>query len=324
MAVYTHVDENALAAFLKSYAIGAPVRFEGIAQGVENTNYFLETGDGRFILTLFEKRVRADDVPYFLAAMDHFAAAGAPTPKPVETVDGRTLGTLADRPAVIISFLDGRPEMAPGPAHCASVGETLAFLHGAASGFERHRANDLSLGGWRRLAEKCRADADRCAPGLAGFIDDELCALSAAWPDVGRSELRRGLVHADLFPDNVFFGVGDEARPVVSGVIDFYFSCTDFFAYDLAVTVNAWASDNGSWRADNAASLIECYLSARPLNDAERDAFPLFLRGAALRFLLTRLHDWLHQVEGAVVAVKDPLEYRDLLARHQKTTFEFS
>ncbi|MFZ5618580.1 MAG: homoserine kinase [Pseudomonadota bacterium] len=307
MAVYTHVGEDDLRRLLDDFDIGELISFAGVEQGVENTNYFLTTTGGRFILTLFEKRVAEKDLPFFMAAMAHLAR-GAPAPKPAPDRKGAIFKTVCGRPAVIISFLEGRQRMTPSPDECRSVGDLNARLHLAADGFALRRDNNLSLEGWKALAGGCAAGADSCAPGLGDLIADEISFLSAAWP----KDLPFGLVHADLFPDNVFFHDGR-----ISGVIDFYFACTDYFAYDLSITTNAWASRGGRWSEPHAKALIEGYDSVRPLSPSERAAMPTLLRGASIRILLTRLHDWLHQVDGALVAVKDPLEYRDLLEFHR-------
>lgn len=224
--------------------------------------------------------------------------------------EGGVISTLADRPAAIISFLEGRPIMEPNAQNCAAFGQAVAALHNAVGDFEQTRPNPLSLDGWRELADQCRARADECAPGLGGLIDDELSLLAEQWP----MGLPQGVVHADLFPDNVFFQNGD-----ISGFIDFYFSCTEFFAYDLAIAVNAWCFDkNAAFHKDKALSLVEAYQNKRTLSPTEVEAFPLLLRGSALRFLLTRLYDWLNQDPNALVTVKNPLEYRDIILFHRE------
>lgn len=308
MAVYTPVARAELDDFLITYDLGALLDFDGVEQGVENTNYVVTTARGRFVLTLFEKRADAADLPFFFDAMAHVAARGIPAPAPIAAGTGRLHATLKGRPAAIFSFLDGRQRMGPTSADCRAMGVLNAQLHRAAGGFAPARRNSLSLSGWRELAETCHARADEAATGLVALIDDELAYLGPNWPQ----DLPSGLVHADLFPDNVFFK-DDE----ISGVIDFYFACTDLFVYDLALTLNAWAAAGELWRDEAAIALLEGYRTVRVLSAAEKAALPVCLRGACLRILLTRLHDWLHRVEGAVVAVKDPLEYRDLLLFHR-------
>ena len=309
MAVYTHVGGDDLTRLLADYDLGAVTGYEGVAQGVENTNYILTTARGRFILTLFEKRVAEADLPFFMAAMEHLAKGGAPVPMPVPDRKGKIFNRVCGRPATIFSFLHGRQHMTPSAADCREMGVMTARLHRAAAGFALRRPNTLSLGGWKLIAEKCAADAGRCAPGLGAIVADELTRLEEIWP----LALPDGLVHADLFPDNVFFNDG-----AISGVIDFYFACTDFYAYDLALTLNAWSADDGVWGAERASALVAGYQHVRRLTHAECAAMPTLLAGAALRILLTRLHDWLHRIDGAVVTVKDPLPYRDLLLFHRR------
>ncbi len=309
MAVYTHVSPSDARALLQEFDIGDLVDLTGVPQGVENTNYFLTTSRGRYVLTLFERRVAEADLPFFFDAMAHFAAHGLPTPAPIYDRNGSALQRVAARPAVLSTFLDGSPRMTPTEDECARLGAMLARMHLAGADFPRQRPNALGLAGWERLAALTRPQADRLTPGLSRLIGEEI--------DFARAhtygELPLGLVHTDLFPDNVFF-VGSE----ISGVIDFYFACTDSFAYDLAVTLNAWASRNGEYLDPQAAALLGGYRSIRPLPAAEAAALPSLLRCAALRFLLTRLYDWLNQVDGAVVAVKDPLEYERLILRHRR------
>jgi homoserine kinase type II len=306
MAVYTHVGAAALAEFLADFDLGPETAFQGIPQGVENTNYALTTPRGKFVLTLFERRVREADLPFFMAAMAHLRRSGVPSPEPIGDRQGHLIKRLAGRPAAILRFLDGAPKDPPAAEDCRRAGQLSAQLHRGAEGFPLRRANALGLAAWRALAASCAKSGDAA---LTALIDDELRYLSDHWPH----GLPCGLIHADLFPDNVLFRDG-----AVSGVIDFYFSCTDSFAYDLALAANAWASSNGAFDRARARALFEGYRSARLLAESERRAMPILLRGAALRILLTRLYDRLHPVEGAIVAMKDPLEYRDLLEFHRR------
>jgi homoserine kinase type II len=309
MAVYTEVGDDELEGFLASYDIGGLVAFKGIAEGVENSNFLLETTKGRFILTLYEKRVAEADLPFFLGLMDHLAARGVECPTPIHGRDGQALRRLAGRPAAIVSFLKGVWPRRPRARHCAELGTAMARLHLAGEGFALKRANALSLAGWRTLVDACRGDADTVAPGLAALIAEELAALEVDWP----RDLPVGVIHADLFPDNAFF-LDDR----LSGIIDFYFACNDFLAYDLAVALNAWCFEpDRAFNATKGRQLIGQYEAVRPLLPAEREALPRLARGAALRFLLTRLYDWLNQVPGALVKPKDPLEYAQKLRFHQ-------
>ncbi len=316
MAVYTQVSDTDLNVFLQRYDIGGFTKKIPIAEGVENTNYRVETTRGIYILTLFEKRTNEADLPFFMALTAHLAAKGLPAPAPIKTKSGEFLGALAGRPAVLIEFLPGRPVMEPGAGHCSAVGAALAGLHDAVSDFRPNRKNALSITQWRSIADACRTSADTCAAGLAALIDDELAFLAANWP----ADLPQGVVHADLFPDNVLFE--DNA---ITGVIDFYFSCTEFFAYDIAIVINSWCFDkHGKLALENARALIAAYLDTRAVTQSEIEAFPIFLRASALRFLLTRLYDWLNQSDGAIVTVKDPLEYRAILEFHRNSYSPFS
>jgi len=308
VAVYTNVSPAELSVFLKLYDQGSLKQITPIAEGVENTNYRIDTDHGRFILTLFEKRVSVDDLPFFMALKAHLAGQGLPAPTPIKTRTGEIIGRLNHRPAVLVEFLDGRPVMAPDAKACSALGDKLARLHRAVSGFGDKRQNPLSLEGWRTLAEKC-AGAERIEKGLTKKITNELSHLESTWP----KGLPEGVIHADLFADNVLF-----QDNTITGLIDFYFACTGFFAYDLAICINAWCFDAQSeFQPENAAALLHAYLQHRPLNEHERRALPVLLRGAAMRFLLTRAYDWLNQEPGALVSVKDPLDYGRILAFHQ-------
>jgi homoserine kinase type II len=303
MAVYTHVSAELLSEFLRGYDCGELVSAKGIAEGVENSNYLVDTNGGRFILTLYEKRVSPGDLPYFLSLLTHLADRGLPVPRPIPDREGRTLQTLEGRPACLIEFLPGISMSDPGALDCRAAGEALGRMHLAAADFAPVRENSLGLAGWHRLGEACGARAAEIDPGLADLIADELAHLDANWP----AGLPRGTIHADLFPDNVLH-VGHE----VTGLIDFYFACTDIRAYDLAVCHAAWtfSADGRDYRHACAAALGQGYRSSYGLSAEEVDAFPTLCRGAALRFLLTRAFDWLNTSAGAVVTLKDPLAFR--------------
>jgi homoserine kinase type II len=309
MAVYTEVSDEELTAFLARYDIGSLLSFKGIAEGVENSNFLLKTDAGQYILTLYEKRVHPGDLPFFLGLMKHLAGRGLPCPTPVHDRFGAALQELAGRPAAIISFLNGYSVRRPRVAHCAPVGGALADMHLAGADFGIARNNALSLAGWRQLADATADKADRLADGLAAEIESELRALESAWPD----GLPRGVIHADLFPDNVFF-----RGETMSGLIDFYFACNDLLAYDLAICLNAWCFEEpNAINITKARALLRGYGERRPLGEAELQALPVLARGAALRFLLTRLYDWFNTAENALVKPKDPLEYRRKLRFHQ-------
>ncbi len=309
MAVYTEISDDALAGFLAQYDLGAVVSFKGIAEGIENSNYLLRTETGAFILTIYEKRVRRADLPFFLGLMEHLASRSFPCATPVRGRDGAALREVAGKPAAIATFLDGVSPRRPRPEHCLLLGEAMARMHLTGADFGMRRRNDLSVAGWRPLYASCGSRADDIEAGLNANLAAELEVLENQWP----KGLPEGVIHADLFPDNVFFL---ESR--LSGVIDFYFACNDFLAYDLAIALNAWCFEqDGAFNITKAGRLFSGYRKVRDLSGAELDALPLLARGAALRFLLTRLADWLNQIEGAFVRPKDPLEYWHKLRFHQ-------
>ena len=302
MAVYTDVAADELAEFLRQYDIGDLLSYKGIAEGVENSNFLLHTSAGYFILTLYEKRVAKGDLPFFLALMTHLAGHGIICPQPVKNKSGEALSSLAGRPAAIITFLEGIWPRKPNATHCAGVGQALARMHLAGRDFAMVRANALAVSGWRPLFDAAAPRADELQHGLRAFIEAELDHLeSNVWP----KNLSAGVIHADLFPDNVFF-LGER----VSGIIDFTFACNDMLAYDVAICLNAWCFESDySFNVTKARAFLNAYGRERQLSDDERNALPLLARGAALRFLLTRLVDFLDVPPGALVRPKDPLEY---------------
>ncbi len=309
MAVYTQIGTRELTGFIETYDIGALLSCKGIAEGVENSNYLLSTAQGRFILTLYEKRVNPDDLPFFLGLMEHLAANGVPCPVPVHDREGKALRHLAGRPAAMVSFLDGMSVHRPQNAHCRELGRAMAKLHVAGGGFALERPNSLSVAGWRELFEKTAPHLEDIAPGLEGEIGAELAFLEDNWP----SHLPRGIIHADLFPDNVFY-IGK----TLSGVIDFYFACRDTLAYDLAICLNAWCFEAGNaFNITKARAILRGYQEERRLNGDEINALPLLARGAALRFFLTRAYDRVNTPDDALVAPKNPREYLDKLRFHR-------
>ena len=309
MAVYTDVAAEELEAFLAGYAIGELLSYKGIAEGVENSNFLLHTSTGNFILTLYERRVAAADLPFFLGLMEHLAGRGITCPQPVKDRSGAMLGEVSGKPAALITFLEGMWIRRPSGRHCGALGEALAKLHRAGADFAGKRANALSVEGWRPLYAAVASRCDNVQPGLAAALAAELAQLEAAWP----RNLPQGVIHADLFPDNVFF-LGDK----LSGLIDFYFACTDALAYDLAICLNAWCFEaDHSYNVTKGRALLQAYAAVRPLASCERQALPMLARGAALRFLLTRLVDWFDERGAALVRRKDPMEYFRKLRFHQ-------
>lgn len=309
MAVYTEVSFEELERLLEQYDIGQPLSFKGIAEGIENSNFYLQTDRGAFILTLYEKRVAAEDLPFFLGLMEHLAERGVHCPLPVKTRGGRALVSLNRRNAAIVTFLTGIALRRPDAAHCAAAATALAGLHKAGEGFPLSRSNALGPKGWRPLAEAIHG-ADTIEDGLGAMISNSLEELVAGWPE----GLPSGVIHADFFPDNVLF-----VQNQVGGVIDFYFACNDFYVYDLAIMLNSWCFElDGSYNITKGQAVIQAYRAARSLSEAEIAALPVLMRGAALRFLLTRTYDWLNPDPNALVRPKDPREYSKKLRFHNK------
>ena len=308
MAVYTEVSDTDVIAFVAQYDIGAVQSCKGIAEGIENSNFLLTTDQGPFILTLYEKRVKRQDLPFYLGLKRHLSAKGIPCPTPIADRRGHMQSELCNRPAAIVSFRQGMWPRRVTPGNCAALGAAMAAMHLAGADFPLKRDNDLSVSGWRPLLDASRSRADEVQPGLVKELDRRLDALEAEWP----VNLPMGVIHADLFPDNVFFR-GDE----LTGLIDFYFACTDFLVYDVAICLNAWCFEPaGDFNITKARRLLAGYVGIRPLSEAELTALPILARGAAMRFLLTRLYDWLFTPEGALVTRKDPLEYLQRLRFH--------
>jgi len=309
MAVYTDISDEDLTAFVARYDIGEVLSCKGIAEGVENSNFLLSTDQGQFILTLYEKRVDADDLPFFLGLTEHLSARGVPCPIPVHARDGQVLHTLSNRPAAIVTFLIGMWPKRIHTYHCEELGRAMAQMHGAGGDFAIRRANALGVSGWRPLLDSCGDAGDGVVAGMTALLHAELDHLESAWP----TDLPSGVIHADLFPDNVFF-----RGEALSGLIDFYFACNDQLAFDLAICLNAWCFEpDGAFNITKARKLLRGYRQVRELSGAEMAALPLLARGAALRFLLTRLYDWLNTSENALVTPKDPREYLKKLRFHQ-------
>ena len=309
MAVYTEVGDDELARFIARYSIGDLLSYKGIAEGVENTNYMVHTSTGTYILTLYEKRVDPKDLPFFLGLMEHLQAEGVTCPLPVRDREGTILNDLAGRHAALVTFLEGVWPRRPKAGHCAELGRALANMHLGGQNFAIKRANALGLSGWRPLFNKFSSRAEEILPGMTKLIESELSYLDANWP----RQLPAGVIHADLFPDNVFF-VGDK----LSGLIDFYFACNDALAYDIAVSLNAWCFEpDFAFNVTKGRAMLKGYNEVRALSEPEKAAIPTLARGAAMRFLLTRSYDWLNTPKNALVARKDPFDYVRRLRFHQ-------
>lgn len=309
MAVYTDITDDELDRLLADFDLGAALSFKGIAEGVSNSNFLLETERGRFILTVYEARTNAADLPFFLELMRWLARHGYPSAEPMADREGRLIKDVRGKPCAITGFLNGLSVRRPTAAHCREAGAGLAALHLAGEGFPMTRVNDLGQSAWAGMFAGLEAAADGLKPGLTGTVLADLDHLARRWP----TGLPTGVCHADFFPDNVFFTAGR-----FSGAIDFYFACTEAFAYDVAVALNAWCFEaDGSFNITSARQLVAGYETLRPLTAAERDALPILAHGAAMRFFLTRLYDWGTTPAGALVKPKDPLEYERKLAVHR-------
>lgn len=301
MAVYTFVSDGELKDFLSRYGVGELMSYKGIAEGVENTNYIVHTTSGQFILTLYEKRVSHDDLPFFLGLMEHLAKLGVNCPTPLRDRNGANLGKLSGRVAVLVSFLEGFCVARPGLEHCMQMGTALAKFHLAGQGFKLERENTLGVGAWRPLFESFESDAGKILSDLPELVSRNLDFLESNWP----GDLPSGVIHADLFPDNVFF-LDDK----LSGLIDFYFACNDALAFDIAICLNAWCFEHDcTFNVAKARALLRGYELVRPLSKAEREAMPVLARGGAVRFLLTRCYDWLNTPSNAVVSPHDPNDF---------------
>ena len=309
MAVYTTVDKLTLASFLSAYDIGDLLGFEGIAEGVENSNYLLHTSKSNYILTLYEKRVDSSDLPFFIEVMTHLSSKGIDCPLPVPSHAGEILQELMGKPCAVFSFLNGRSYRYPNREKCKALGSSLAKLHLNAEGVKNTRKNALGPASWQSLLDSVSQRAGQIIGNpTQQIVQERLSCILATWPQ----GLPRGIIHADLFPNNVLFK-GDK----LSGVIDFYFACDDILAYDIGICLNSWCFDaDGSFNLTKSRSLINGYQSIRPLSDAEITAIPILAAGSAMRFFLTRLYDWLHTPKDALVSPKDPMEYWSILRFH--------
>lgn len=311
MAVYTHLSDEDMEQIAAQYGLGAVTSWHGITEGIENTNYLLNTEKQKVILTIYEKRLNTDDLPFFLNLKEHLAANGIACPVPLHTLEGKQTITIYEKTAAIVSFLEGKSITAIRNPHLTELGCALAKMHNASENFEMTRSNDLSLDGWKSLIEHIDNEKEKIDTSFKEYITDEYEFLSNNWV----SELPSGVIHADLFPDNVFFDDQDK----LSGIIDFYFACNDIFLYDVAIALNAWCFEpNHEFNITKAGLLLKAYHAVREISDEEREALPILCRGAALRFLLTRIYDFINPVAGAVVTAKDPKEYVQKLRFHQQ------
>ena len=314
MAVYSPISENELLVFLKQYDIGSLKKFEGILEGIENTNYKIITTQNIYILTIFEKRVNLKDLPFFIKLKNHLVKKKFSCPQPIINKTGKIINTLNGKSSILISYLEGTQVDIVSNHHCEQVGKVLSSLHKYTLDFTEKRINDMNYTQWQSIFLKCQSTNITKYKNLIPFIKKELEFLKKRWPN----NLPKGIIHADVFQDNVFF-----INNQFSGLIDFYFACNDFLAYDIALTINAWCFNNQSnFIQKRFISFIKGYQDQRMLSDKEKKSLSILLRGAAMRILLTRLHDQLFHPEGAFVKPKDPQEYLKILQFHQNINVE--
>ncbi len=311
MAVHTHITPEALKAFMEPYDLGAVVGFKDIAEGVENSNFHVFTSRTRAILTIFEKRTNPSDLPFFMSFMAHLAAQGIPCPNPLPQKDGNIVTRLRGKPAVLLQFMPGESADPITPDHARAAGQMLARMHLAAADFAQTRVNTMGLTAWEKLILSCLETGAASFGEKVTRLKDELAFLKTHWPD----SLPRGVVHADFFPDNVFF----DRLGNVSGVLDFYFSCAEILAYDFMIACNAWCFDkSGAHLSSHADAFLHGYECLRPMSAAEKKALPLLGRAAAVRIIATRLYDWFHTPETSVITRKSPEPYLKILEFHRE------
>jgi len=312
MAVYTKLNQNKIEEILSNYNLGKLDSFRGIEEGIENTNYFLSVNNKKFILTIYEKRVKSEDLPFFSNLMSSLNKASFKCPAPVSSKNNSTITNYDGKKLMIVTFLEGKAKSNLSPKNCKAIGIETAKMHELTKNFKLKRGNDLSIKSWRGLFESVKDQCSKLHKDLPKLIEENLISVEKNWPE----NLSKGIIHADLFHDNIFFN-----KDKFSGIIDFYFSCEDFFAFEIAICFNALCFDgvkeNLSFNVTKAKNFIDGYSSVRKLSDLEKQNMKVLSQGAALRFLLTRVFDALNTVEGAIVKVKDPIEYLKRLEFHK-------
>jgi len=312
MAVYTKLSETDLKEFFSKYSIGKIQKHKEIKEGIENTNYFIETEKGKFILTLYEKRVDEKDLPFFIGLMKNLYDKKFPSPEPIINKNGNYISEISNKKAAVVSFLDGKAKKVLDPLDCYEVGVYSAKLHSITKNLISKRVNKLSVNSWKEIYNKVKKDCSKIHPNLSNIIEKNLNEIETDWP----KNIPSGIIHADLFPDNIFFN-----KNKLSGIIDFYFSCNDYYAFEIAICLNALCfegkNENLSFNVTKAKKFIDGYTSVRNLNDDEKKSLKILCKGAAIRFLLTRVFDYLNLIEGALVKIKDPVEYLKRLEFHE-------
>ena len=311
MAVYTKLSKEQLVNFFKKYDLGKLLNFNEITDGIENTNYFIKTEKGKFILTFYEKRVDEKDLPFFIGLMKNLFNENFPSPEPIINKNGNYISEVLGKKAAVVSFLEGKAKKILNPMDCYNVGIGTAKMHMITKNLPGKRINKLSINSWKNIYNRVKNDCSKIHPSLGDVIEKNLIEIEKNWP----KNLPSGIIHADLFPDNIFFKNNE-----LSGIIDFYFSCNDFYAFEIAVCLNALCfegeKENLSFNVTKAKKFIDGYSSIRNLNEDEKNSLKILCQGAAIRFLLTRVFDYLNLIEGALVKIKDPVEYLKRLEFH--------
>ena len=311
MAVYTKLSENNLKDFFSKYNLGKLLKFQGIQEGIENSNYFVKTDSGKFILTVYEKRVEEKDLPFFMGLMKNIFNKNFPSPEPIINKNGNYITEIFGKKAAVVSFLEGTSKKNLTPGNCHEVGIYTAKLHMITKNLNIKRTNRLSVNSWRLIYRKIQRDCSKIYPDLTKIIERNLEVIEDKWP----KNIPRGIIHADLFPDNIFF-----KGSKLTGIIDFYFSCYDFYALEIAICLNALCfegkNENLSFNVTKAKKFIDGYSSIRKLTEEEKESLKILCHGAAMRFLLTRVFDYLNLTEDALVKIKDPVEYLKRLEFH--------
>ena len=311
MAVYTKLSKNELVEFFSKYNLGKLLNYKGIKEGIENTNYFIQTEKGKFILTLYEKRTEEKDLPFFISLMRNLFDKKFPSPEPIINKNGNYISQILKKNAAVVSFLEGNAKKNLSPNNCYQVGISAAKLHLITKNLTGKRENKLSVNSWREIYNKIKKDCSKIDKNLPEIIEKNLNEIEKNWP----KNIPMGIIHADLFPDNIFF-----KNDKLSGIIDYYFSCFDFYAFEIAICLNALCfegtKENLSFNVTKAKKFIDGYSSIRKLTIEEKNSLKILCQGAAMRFLLTRVFDYINLTEGAIVTVKDPLEYLKRLEFH--------
>ena len=312
MAIYTKLDKENIISIISNYNLGGMKNYQGIKEGIENTNYLVETDKGKFILTIYEKRVNKDDLPFFSKLMVELSNKKFFCPKPILNKNNKYISDLGSKKFMLVSFLEGKSKTNLSPDDCGSVGKEAARLHEITKNFDFKRNNDLSVKSWRKIFDQVKDRCNQIHPDLPKLIEINLRDVEKDWPE----NLPKGIIHADLFHDNIFFKNNN-----FSGFIDFYFSCNDFYAFEIAICLNALCfdgiSENLSFNVTKAKKFFEGYNEIRKISDEEKNSIKVLSQGAALRFLLTRVFDSINTVDDAIVKIKDPIEYLKRLEFHK-------